>query len=202
MNPVFTGALALQTVCRQHGWRFCFIGGVAVQRWSEPRFTEDADLTLLSGFGREEEFIRPLIEAFRPRIPEAAEFALRNRVLLLRDPHGTNLDVALGALPFEIHAVGRASEFEFPGGPRLVTCGAEDLLVHKCFAARQKDWLDVEGILRRQHGKLDLALVRRELKPLVRLKEMPEILTEFERKVAASERPFRHQQLKGRKRRT
>ncbi len=27
------------------GWRFCFIGGVAQQRWGEPRLTEDVVLT-------------------------------------------------------------------------------------------------------------------------------------------------------------
>lgn len=34
-------------------WRFCFFGGVALQRWGEPRVTKDIDLTLLTGFGGE-----------------------------------------------------------------------------------------------------------------------------------------------------
>jgi len=40
MNDVIAAALALQTVCQEHGWRFCFIGGIAEQRWSEPRFEQ------------------------------------------------------------------------------------------------------------------------------------------------------------------
>jgi hypothetical protein len=39
----------LQTLCEKEGWRFCFIGGLAVQRWGEPRETVDVDLTLLTG---------------------------------------------------------------------------------------------------------------------------------------------------------
>lgn len=39
MNPVFGAALEVQELCRGKGWRFCFIGGLAVQRWGEPRLT-------------------------------------------------------------------------------------------------------------------------------------------------------------------
>jgi hypothetical protein len=31
----------LQALCEAEGWRFCFIGGLAVQRWGEPRETVD-----------------------------------------------------------------------------------------------------------------------------------------------------------------
>jgi hypothetical protein len=42
---VLAAAEQVQQLCQQHGWRFCFIGGVAVQRWGEPRLTQDVDLT-------------------------------------------------------------------------------------------------------------------------------------------------------------
>jgi hypothetical protein len=45
---VFRAAAELQKVCAAEGWRFCFIGGLAVIRWGEPRETVDADLTLLT----------------------------------------------------------------------------------------------------------------------------------------------------------
>jgi len=38
----------------------------------------------------------------------------------------------------------------------LTTCSAEDLVVHKVFAGRGLDWGDVERVLIRQHGKLNL----------------------------------------------
>lgn len=46
MNALIRAAADLQSVCEQHGWKFCFIGGLAVQRWGEPRETIDVDLTL------------------------------------------------------------------------------------------------------------------------------------------------------------
>jgi hypothetical protein len=156
----------------------------------EPRFTDDADLTLLTGFGTEPAFITPLLQSFPPRRPDAAEFALRSRVLLLKNLQGVGLDIALGAFPFESHTIDRASHFVFSTGQSLLTCSAEDLLVHKCFANRDKDWGDVDGILARQKNKLDFKLVRAELKPLVDMKEEPEILTRLEKKIAHHHQPF------------
>lgn len=33
MNPLFEAALEVEAICRAAGFRFCFIGGLAVQRW-------------------------------------------------------------------------------------------------------------------------------------------------------------------------
>jgi len=108
------------------------------------------------------------------------QFALTNRVLLLRSASGVGLDVALGGLPFEESAVYRATTFEFLPELSLITCTAEDLIVMKAFAARPKDWLDVEGIIVRQEGHLDWHYVDQYLRPLVELKDAPEILKELE----------------------
>jgi hypothetical protein len=64
LQAVFQAAEEVQTCCLKRGWRFCFIGGVALQRWGEPRLTQDADLTLLTGFGAEESFADPLLAQF------------------------------------------------------------------------------------------------------------------------------------------
>ena len=176
MNEVIRAAAELQTVCEGEGWRFCFIGGLAVQRWGEPRETVDVDLTLLTGFGGEDRFISALIARFEPRIDEAAVFARANRVLLLRTRSGVGLDIALGGLPFEETAVGRSSLFTFPPDVPLRICSAEDLIVLKAFADRPKDWVDVDGIIIRQSSRIDWTYVRAQLAPLAELKEAPEIL--------------------------
>jgi hypothetical protein len=62
---VLAAAGEVQSFCKSQGWRFCFIGGVALQRWGEPRLTQDVDLTLLTGFGNEEKFVDALLKEFR-----------------------------------------------------------------------------------------------------------------------------------------
>jgi hypothetical protein len=96
----------------------------------------------------------------------------------------------LGAIPFEERAVQRSSLWEAEANVFLRTCSAEDLLVHKCFASRELDWFDVEGILARQAGKLDLDLVRRELRPLAEMKEDPQIVKKLEALILRHNQPF------------
>ena len=181
MIALIQAAADLQAVCESHHWRYCFIGGLAVQRWGEPRETVDVDLTILTGFGHEASFVSVLLDAFEARIDDAAAFAAVNRVLLLRASSGVGLDIALGGLPFEKDAVDRSSVFTFPPDIPIRTCSAEDLLVLKAFADRPKDWLDIDGILVRQGDRLDWPYVRRQLAPLAELKDAPELVDRLER---------------------
>jgi hypothetical protein len=80
MNPLFVAAAEVQDLCRDRDWGFCFIGGLAVLRWGEPRLTRDIDLTVLAGFGAEEAVVDGLFDRFEARIDDARPFALRNRV--------------------------------------------------------------------------------------------------------------------------
>jgi len=180
VNRIFAAARDLQEFCSSHCWRFCFVGGVAVQRWGEPRLTTDVDLTLLTGFGREEQFTDLLLTHFRPRRADARQFALESRVVLLEDKAGTSLDIALGAIPFEERAVQRATPWQVQGNLSLITCSAEDLIVFKAFAARGIDWMDVERIIMRQGSKLRVDQILSELRPLVQAKDEPQILSQLQ----------------------
>ena len=181
MNEVLRAAAEVQRFCEERAWRFCTIGGVAVQRWADPRQTEDAALTILAGFGEEEVFVDTLLENFRPRIEGERERAVIRRVVLLFSSEGVGLDVALGALPFEERCIQRATDWKISPQISLRTCSAEDLVVLKAFAARDLDWADVASIVMRQGRKLNLEQIWRELQPLVEAKEQPEILTRLQK---------------------
>ncbi|HEY5908188.1 MAG TPA: hypothetical protein VIZ31_09085 [Vicinamibacteria bacterium] len=174
MSPILEAALEIQAFCLARNWRFCFIGGIVVPRWGEPRTTADADLTLLTGFGGEEAFVDALLGAFGPRTTDARRLALERRVVLLEAANTVPLDVSLGGLPFEERLIGRSSDFVVAPGVTLRTCSAEDLVVLKAFAGRDLDWADVRGVAVRQTGRLDEALIFRELEPLLELKGVPE----------------------------
>ena len=181
MNDVLRAASDVQDFCRERAWQFCFIGGIAVQRWANPRQTEDADLTLLTGFGSEEAYVDTLLTTFRPRTEEERFAAPQRRVALLYSAEGVGIDIALGALPFEEHSVARATDWLVTPRLTLTTCSAEDLIVHKAFASRDLDWADVETVVMRQGRKLNLDQIWTELRPLVELKEEPDILTKLQK---------------------
>lgn len=181
MHRVFLAALELQAALEEIGLPYCFIGGLALQRWGEIRFTQDADATVLSAFEHDDEVVERLFARYKSRRSDGPAFALRHRVLLLEAGNGVGLDVALGALDFEARAVERASFWMLPDGRALRTCSAEDLIVHKAFASRDKDWMDIGGILQRQGRGLNSSQIFEDLRPLVRLKEDDAILPKLER---------------------
>ncbi len=180
MNAIFVAAKEVCDFMTARRWKFCIIGGLAVQRWGELRTTLDADLTLFTGFGDEEIYVDEMLDHFPMRTPKAREMALRQRVLLIRASNGKDVDVALGGFPFEKAMIRRSTLFQFSTGVTLPTCSAEDLFVLKVFAGRGKDLHDAETIAIRQ--KLDHRRILRQLKPLCDLKETPEAV-EYARRI-------------------
>jgi hypothetical protein len=176
VNHLLAAALDVQKFLRNRQRRFCFVGGLAMLRWEEPRMGICVELLVLTSVAEDEHFVEELGAQFRPRIADAIPFALRSRVLLVQASNGVPVDVALGGFPFEEMAVRRATPFEFAPGVSLVTCSAEDLIVFKAFAAREQDWVDVAGVAVRQGVGLDWPYVEEQLRFLCELKEEPEIL--------------------------
>lgn len=182
MVDLLDAAHALHRFLQERGWRYCFIGGFALQHWGEPRLTLDIDLTLLADFGDEARFVDGLLAGFAPRIADARAFALQRRVLLLRSDTAVDIDVAFGALPFEVSAVSRAQPVELLPGREVRLCTPEDLLVYKAFADRPRDWLDIETVIARQGAdRLDWGHVDAMLGGLADLKEAPHLLPQLHR---------------------
>lgn len=173
---IFTAATTIQRLLDEAGHQFCFIGGLAFQRWGNPRYTQDVDLTLICPIGDERAMVEQLALWFPSRLKESLEFSIRQRIYLALLPDGTPADIALGVLDFEYRAVARAIRFDFGMGDPLKICTADDLIVYKAFAARDRDWEDVKSIIRRRGGVLNWTQILEELTPLAVLKEQPEIL--------------------------
>jgi hypothetical protein len=185
VKSLFHTAAELERFLIERGWRYCFIGGIALQRWGQPRLTNDVDLTILAGFGNETTYIDALLERYHTRIPDGREFALTHRVLLLQSCDGIPIDAALGGIPFEEQVVSRATRHEFLPSLSLLTCSAEDLIILKTFANRPRDWADVETIITRQRSHLTWGYVFEQLEPLCGLKDEPGIVDRLRRLVAS-----------------
>ncbi len=176
MNPLFRAALEIQGFFHAHKWRFCFIGGLTVLRWGEVRTTQDVDVSLMTSFGEEVRYIETILAGFEPRFPDAGSFALETRTLLVKAANDVDIDISLAAFPFEEEVIRRASFFSFDQHCKLLTCSAEDLLIYKVFAGRDRDWVDVKGILKRQKGSLDWSQIEAVLPELCEIKGASENL--------------------------
>jgi hypothetical protein len=56
----------------------------------------------------------------------------------------------------------------------------EDLIIHKAIAAREKDWIDIEGILARQRGRLDQEHILNWLDQFAQALDRPDIVTRYQ----------------------
>ena len=190
MKSLFQAAAELEAFLIDRGWRYCFIGGLALQRWGQPRLTNDIDLTILTGFGNEAAFVDALLGRYQARITDGRDFALQHRVLLLQSQEGIPIDVALGGIAFEEQVVSRATRYEFLPALSLLTCSAEDLVILKAFADRPRDWGDVETIIARRQARLDWDYIYEQLEPLCQVNDHPEIVDRVHRlhRLALSQR--------------
>lgn len=167
----------MQQCWQRQGIGFCFIGGLAVQHWGEPRMTQDIDASVSTGFGNESAMVERLLVDLAPRISEAADFAKLHRVLLGQEAGGVPVDVSLAGLPYEMQAIERARLHRLAGRYEIRLCSASDLVVLKAFADRPRDWQDIRGVLIRSPQELDWDLIETELTMLAGLKEEPGLVT-------------------------
>jgi Domain of unknown function (DUF1814). len=152
------------------------IGGVAASVLARPRLTRDIDLLAAIDESRFEEALRLAKRHWlSARAKDAAGFAKRSRVLLLRHlPSRIDVDVAIADLPFEKEAVARGTVVR-AGAVSLPVARAEDLIVMKAVANRPRDLVDIEALLDSRH-RLDFGRIRRLLHKFSKALAMPEIL--------------------------
>jgi predicted nucleotidyltransferase len=151
---------ALQRLLARFDNRGVIIGGIAVGFLGKPRLTEDVDALFLLSVQEIPRFLKTArIENIQTRIPNAEEFARKNRVLLLQySPTQTNIDISLGILPFEEEMVERGMVRSINVlSIRLPT--PEDLIIMKAIAHRPKDLEDIRTIVDK-NPKLDIDRIR------------------------------------------
>lgn len=153
------------------------IGGIAAGLHGQPRLTEDVDAVIfdadagaLLASGKR--------HGFDARVADALDFSRRTRVLLMRHRSGVDLDLSLGALPFEKEVVERAQVID-AGGLQISVATPEDLVIMKALARRPQDIADIVGIIEVQ-SDLDVDRIRRWVREFSAILEMPEILDDLE----------------------
>ena len=180
MHSFLDTLTTLHDTLTAHNIPYVLIGGMAVQHWSEPRFTRDIDATILVQPGKEEDALSVLTSVFTPRVPDYIQFALQYRVIPLTSSQGVDLDISFGLPGYEEIVLERSLEVIIAGGTFRI-CSAEDLIIHKMVAGRPQDISDIEGVLLRQVDSLDFNYLADWLGRFTELLEGPDLLDMFER---------------------
>ena len=180
MNRLYAAAIEFHNFLTARAIPYAIIGGIAVQFWGEPRGTRDLDLTVAVPIERVDEILGALLAQFAPRIPDAAEFARRNRVLLLAASNGVPVDVSLGLPGYEDDLMARALLVPLDADHQVRVCSPEDLVIHKALAGRANDLKDLDMVIAAQADRLDTGHVRRWLTFFSDTLATPEPLGNFE----------------------
>jgi len=166
---------AIQRLLEKFDNRGVIIGGIAVGFLGRPRLTEDVDAMFLLSTHDIPKFLEAAkSENIQPRIPNADEFARKNRVLLLQHtPTETNIDISLGIMPFEEEMVARGIvQSTATLSVRLPT--PEDLIIMKAIAHRPKDLEDIRTVVDK-NPNLDIARIEHWVKQFAEVLEMPSL---------------------------
>jgi predicted nucleotidyltransferase len=159
---------------------YAIIGGAAIGFLAQPRATQDIDAVTWLDLADATEFVKSGARfGFFPRISDPIEFALKSRVLLLQhNQTKIDVDISLGALPFEQELIERAIEFTTPElTVRVAT--PEDLIITKAVAHRKRDLLDIDNLVS-VYPNLDLARIRHWVGQFAAVLESPDLLSDLE----------------------
>lgn len=186
MTKLEAAMLDLAAFLDERGLLYMTIGGFANLYWGVERFTRDVDITLEIDDAALPTLIADLGQSFRITVADPLEFAKRNRLVRIQTQTGVDVDLILAALPYESAALRRAVAVEL-GGRTIKLCTAEDLIIHKLSSERMQDAVDVEGIVTRQAGRLDLSYLEPLIRQLAAGLERPEIVAFFSKAMAKAE---------------
>lgn len=176
-SPELSDALArLSKALNELGIRYALIGGIAVILRGYDRATQDVDAVVLDA----DNALTSIWATFdrhglKPRITDAETFARRNRILLLHSPDGTAIDVSMGALPYEIEVVERATQENLTDRIAMPVATAEDLVIMKLVAARSRDIDDVRRLVE-LYPDMDRVRIRRVVSDFASALDEPELL--------------------------
>ena len=157
---------------------YMLIGGLAISVWGEMRVTHDVDFKVSIDMPLAD-FRKLVLEHFPARPTNIPVHKLSPYIIHFWASPEVAADILVSMFDYEKEAIKRAVNAEILGVPVRV-CAAEDFIIHKALANREKDWMDVSLILMRQRGKLDLKYIRHWLKQFAEALETPKILTRFE----------------------
>lgn len=164
------------------------VGGVAASIHGRPRVTKDVDFVAIAD-PHDAATLLESAAAFGivPRIEDALELVLTTRVLLLRHEASTvEIDVSLGALPFEHDLVTGCTRMTIDGVD-VALARPEDIIIMKSLAMRPRDVADIAAIAE-ANPDLDIERVRATVEEFSAILEERDLLTELDRILAAVRR--------------
>ncbi|HEY5476309.1 MAG TPA: hypothetical protein VIK11_06285 [Tepidiformaceae bacterium] len=139
---------------------FAFGGAISLEFFGTPRGSWDIDANLFVPEDRAWDVLQSLVGLIEGIHLGRALAVIERDGQLRIDWDGTEIDLYFSYDPFHESCRTRVRQVTFDGEP-IGVLSAEDLVVLKVLADRDRDWVDVEDIMDSQGATFDLAYTRR-----------------------------------------
>ena len=143
---------------------YMLIGGLANSIYGIPRQTFDIDIKIILDEKKNKTFFSALAKV-AAIIPEDPSLFLHQTGVIPVEVAGVRVDLVPAVLPYELEAFKRIRK-ETIFGIEVTVSSAEDLIIQKAISPRNKDWLDIEGIIENMGKNLDWTYILFHIKQL------------------------------------
>ena len=165
----------------KHQIPYMVIGGQAVLIYGFPRLTEDIDITLgvdVDKIG----LIKDVCRRIGLRIPRQIDedFINETSVLVAVDKRSRiRVDFIFSFTEYEKNALKRTKKIKM-NNQSVRYASIEDVIIHKLFAGRPRDIEDVEIIMQKNKGKIDVVYLKRNLQQFASFENKKDIVKDYE----------------------
>jgi hypothetical protein len=149
---------------------YMLIGGLANSIYGIPRQTFDIDIKIILDDNKKKSILCELAKV-AVIIPADPLSFLQQTGVIPVEVASVKVDLVIITLPYEHEALRRVKKVTMFDVDVNVT-SAEDLIIQKSISPRNKDWLDIEGIIDNMGKDLDWAYI------LFQIKQLSEFLTD------------------------
>ncbi len=150
MSQVAEAILRMDAALARLGIRYAIGGGLALQHYAEPRFTNDVDLNLSAPFSSAPAVVEALAAAgYRPTDPPESWLPIAG-VRMARDGDDVVVDLFFSFDQYHDRLMERAVTWPLVHDGAITTVpflSAADLVVVKLSFNRGRDWVDVDAMI-------------------------------------------------------
>ena len=150
---------------QSNNYSYMIIGGIATSYYGYVRQTFDIDIKIHLDLEKDlTSFINNISTVCQIRTQNPVHFIDETSVLPISIDE-VDIDIIFARLPFEINAIKRAVSIKFEN-IEFQICSLEDLIIQKAISTRNKDWLDIENLIRININNIDWNYLNPFLKEL------------------------------------
>jgi len=177
MNPLINALKQIVYFLDNSEYQYMIIGGLANGIYGQSRQTFDIDVKIILSDENLPEFLNKISHSGKVLPEDPIQFVKETGVIPV-DLNGVRIDFILANLDFEKEAIIRSKHRDISGIKAPVTT-AEDLIIQKCISVRDRDWMDIRGIIINQNKNLDWDYLLKHVKDFSEFLSNPEILAKI-----------------------